>query len=105
MLGGAVERQAQINKGGRYISMLFPCCLVVFQWHIVAFKTSKRSSLRLLILRPDTERSLFNPEFLATVYRVLQIVDNRWKADAGSCSWCYRWKADAGSCSWCGRFV
>jgi hypothetical protein len=47
--------------------MLFRSCLIVFELYEVALKTSKISSLRLLILRPDTERSLFNAEFLATV--------------------------------------
>jgi hypothetical protein len=90
MLVGAVERQTQINRGCRYVFMLFRSCLIVFELYQVDFKTSKRSSLRLLILRPDTERSLFNAEFLVTVNSVLQIVDNRWKGDAGCCSWCGR---------------
>jgi len=89
-LFGAVKRQTQINKGCRYVSMLFRSCLIVFQLYQVVFKISKRSSLRPLILRPDTERSHFNAEYLATVFRVLKIVDNRWKANAGCCSWCGR---------------
>jgi hypothetical protein len=59
--------------------MLFRSCLSVCQWYKVVFKITKRSSITLIILKTDTERSLFNAEVLALFYRVLHTVDNRWK--------------------------